>query len=134
MIVCLRLPSAPPSPFFCLSSVYRLISIILLSSIRCLPTPAFTPLTPPSPLILSSSQVRYSEIKDEMNTLSQNYFRKIETFEESFKAASQQLEIELISKLHAGLLDDLLPETKVGSPKERDDNESESDLQFYMYL
>jgi hypothetical protein len=52
-----------------------------------------------------------------MNTLSQNYFRKIEVFEESFKAASQQLEIELISKLHAGLLDDLLPETKVGVPK-----------------
>ena len=52
-----------------------------------------------------------------MNTLSQNYFRKIETFEESFKAASQQLEIELISKLHAGLLDDLLPETKVGPQK-----------------
>ena len=127
MIACLLLPSAPPSPLFCLSSVYRLISIVFflptirehpfVASIRCLPTPAFTPLTPPSPLILSSSQVRYSEIKDEMNTLSQNYFRKIETFEESFKAASQQLEIELISKLHAGLLDDLLPETKVGFPK-----------------
>ena len=127
MIACLLLPSAPPSLLFCLSSVYRLICCLY-----SLPTD--TCIHSPHPPLLSSSQVRYSEIKDEMNTLSQNYFRKIETFEESFKAASQQLEIELISKLHAGLLDDLLPETKVGSPKERDDNESESDLQFYMYL
>eukprot|EP00947_MAST-08B_sp_MAST-8B-sp1_P002188 g2188.t1 len=62
--------------------------------------------------LITTFEIRYTDVKTAMLELQQTYFRTIESYEESYKAACQGHAIELVGKLNAGLLDDLPPETK----------------------